>query len=1077
MVFSHKCIPLTVLLREEKQERKKDDCDDGQQFLELLSEISNSLRTGHTIGDDVSWTHRYGNLFTTKIRGRTLNHHSVETIICVLRERTYWYRRLKPNMRLMVKHLVRDNKLLQLKEILHVADGVICQLLVSYPEVLVGPIDNPYKVTDGIANSIISSALLNYQKILKEIKAFRKSFRKAAFEKRPYEIDNLRSMSWAVPIVKQYNETYHINSREKMFRVCTFAQARCTGLADKKMVESTINEFVDAVSHIRPFEPDDDMLKAIEEVTTRISFDAAGYSAHFRASMSTSACRESSKKKDGKFGHLRELLKRNELPVPEFPNPDTPGGMLGTPIWHKALRMAKARDENLLKVNVAGIRENGKCRVVTSGSFYKDALLQPFSHLTIEMAKALPELKQGFTAGRLGWEFIRLLDSNDPLRGDILFEDEVSGLSFDFKKATDAPSHAAGRAVMTPILQKIGLDDETIEALLFAWIGDQHLFRNKKLVGMAVNGIPMGNPLTKTMLSLVHPICSYYARIKVGRRITVIGTGNGDDGNQIAAGSERYEYFRHFLAGASMLGYDESQDDTFITDDWMTYCEEVFRIPVDRFHVVKNAVRVGDSRISPYLDHPRGRLVLDTKKDRQDFSSTPQGKYTLMGKDLEYVSKDATNGINFLFAVSSACQDICLGLSDRTEPVTLPRQIYGTGKPPSKWNVVSWFNAIVNSRKWARYCTVATMKELIGERPPHYTNLRGVMRDQPHFKNESVLEVLRIPEDDPIKKYRVIKQDDWEKFPAGVIDKLIMGGRLVRESKLSGQYLFHQRMCGILEERKDLFEVARTMTDEILEFHEDDILATIKKFRKKYYNRQWTLRSVMNEDLYWPNIVSIMADADPLKVNLDLKYLDRFGHRPRSDTPHERRLDELEAWFVDNLHEILEGRSASIPPRDILADDDLIMLEIDRTVELIILLISDDNKLGFRAGRQFLDKVIFQVSCRDWVFHSADATKFEKEIKSLVGKEPHIIIDTGSLETFLETTGATYSMGIPVADPLIRKWNEDVPKRKAPAQAEIYSRWRIRPEITAALLRDIIQVRSPRNAATYERIRSARVSE
>jgi hypothetical protein len=974
-------------------------------------------------------------------------------------------------MKLMIKHLVFNRKLLHLKEILHVADGVICQLIVSFPEILMtegGERGSAYSVTDQISNSIISSCLLNYSKTLKEIKDFRKTLRKAAFEKAELP-QRYRSMSWANSIVREYNKIAHKNSREKMFRVCTFAQARATGLSDKKMCEDTIQEFLDQVTTIRPFDPDDDMLKAIEDVTTDLVFDADGTSPHFRASMSTSACYESSKRVGGKFGHLRELVSLNVLPAPEFPVPGSEGGGIGTPLWHKALRMAKARDVNLLKVNVAGIRENGKCRVVTSGSFYKDVLLQPFSHLTIEMAKCVDSLKQSFKAARLGWEFIQGIDSNDPKRGDMLFEDLVSALSFDLEKATDAPPHASGRAVMGPVLRKIGLDEETTEALLFAWIGDKHLFRGKKEVGLAVNGIPMGDPLTKTNLSLAHPICMRYALYKLGRRIPTIGTGNGDDGIQIAAGPMRYDYFRYFLDGMAMLGYNESAKDTFITDDWMTYCEEVFRIPVDRFHTVNLGVRLKDSRISPYLDHPKGRIILDTKKDRTDYSSTPQGKYTMMGKEIEYVMKDSTTGINFLYSVSSACQDICLGLVDRREPVYLPRQIFGIGKTPVKWNTTSWFNALINSKRWPRFLTVTTMKELLGEREPFYTTLRGVSRDNFHFSDEVVVERLQIKEDDPIQQYRAIKKTDWEKFPTGVLDKLISGGRLVRQSKICGLYLFHKRMCGILEEEQDLFETAEQMTSEVIDYPEEEVLETVKRFANKYSCSPWLLRARMEEDLYFPNLLDILAKADPLRVDLDLNYLSRFKRRPKSDSPHERAMDNLETWFYDNVHEILEGRSVTIPPREQLADDDLICLEISNNSWQVVLIVTDDIKLVRRAANQFPEKVILQIGCRPWVFFSADATVFASHIQGMLSVEPEIIIDHGSLDTFMARTGATYSMGIPVDDPLIREWSGDVPRRVNIGTM----RYKPRPHLTRSVVADVINMVTPPTNLSAIRLRNA----
>jgi hypothetical protein len=344
------------------------------------------------------------------------------------------------------------------------------------------------------------------------------------------------------------------------------------------------------------------------------------------------------------------------------------------------------------------------------------------------------------------------------------------------------------------------------------------------------------------------------------------------------------------------------------------------------------------------------------------------------------------------------------------------------------------------------------------------------MREQPHFNGESVLEVLRIPETDPIKQYRVVKADDWDKFPAGVLDKLIVGGGLVRESKLSGQYLFHKRMSGLDVGQVDLFEVAKTMTKEIEEFDEPTILKVVTEFSRMYRNRPWTLRQVMCEDLYFPEIVAIMAKADPLRVDLDYPYLQRFRRRPKPDSPYTRSVAELETWFMNNYEDILQGREYELPPRAILADDDIICLEAERVPDKVILIVTDDRKMAKRCALANLDKLILRCPCRDWVFHSADATRFEDEIAKMVRYRPKILIDFGSLDTFMNVTGATYSYGIPHTDPLIREWSGDVPRRTPLKQAEIYKKFRIRPPITRELVSDIIEVMTHRHSQAFARL-------
>jgi hypothetical protein len=353
------------------------------------------------------------------------------------------------------------------------------------------------------------------------------------------------------------------------------------------------------------------------------------------------------------------------------------------------------------------------------------------------------------------------------------------------------------------------------------------------------------------------------------------------------------------------------------------------------------------------------------------------------------------------------------------------------------------------------------MKELLGDTKQLLTELRGVIRDQPHFSGEGVVEVLSIPEDDPLKRFRILKKSDWEKFPPGVIEKLTNGNRLVRESKLSAYYLFHRRMTGILEERTDLFEVARSLSTETAPFPPEVEEDVIRRFVKYFGEKPWLLRKEMSEDLYPQKIIKIMADADPLRVDMELGYLKRFTSRPRSDTPYKRSLDELENWFDNNYEDILQGvRPEEPPPQAIISDDEVIIDIIVHGKFQSYMIVTDDVRMARKAARESPEKLVMRVPCRDWVHQSAPADEYRRVLSDTLGSDFEILIDQGSLDTFNDSTGATYSMGVPVVDPLIREWSGDVPRRPPAQQSEIYSRFRSRPKITKDLLFDTISVMS-----------------
>ncbi|QJT93759.1 RNA-dependent RNA polymerase [Erysiphe necator associated narnavirus 27] len=1081
MVFQHCCIPLNVKLRGVTQPGRKLNSD--KEFTELLEGIRLSLVEGKAPSDAFVWDYEYENMFTSRPGGRPLHKHRSDIIVDILAKRTYWYKRLASYNKLLVKTLVKSNKLLHLKEILHVADGFICQLLVSFPEVILNESVKPYDYTDLVSNSIISNCLQNYALVLKTLKKFKKLFRKQAFLRERFEWDGkYRQFSWLKPIVDFYNKNLaSSNSRAKMFRVIAFTQSRSTGLADKKMMDETIQEFLDAVTVKKEFKPDSLLLETIEEVTTELVNNAMGVSANFRTSMSTSACKENSKKKEGKFGHLKKRIRENTFPAPPSFSPFNEGGEIGTPLWREAFERAERGDEDLWKVNVAAIRENGKCRIVTSGSFYKDALLQPFSHLTIEMAKCNETLAESFQAARLGYQFVLGIDSLDAKRGEIIFEDELSAQCFDFEKATDRPTHESGRALMGPLLLKTGLTEHQVKVILDVWVGDKILYSGKKVIGKMVNGIPMGDPLTKTNLSLVHVVSSRYAKKKLGKRIVTLGTGNGDDGVQIAAGPLRFEYFKHFLHCAAMLGYEKSEDDTFITEDWMVYCEEVFRIPIDRFHTVRNANRLKDQSISPYLDVPKGRLIVDTKKDRADFSSDPKGKYTLMGKDLEYVKKDGGEGINFLFAVSSACQDICLGLKDRREPVFLPRQIFGIGKMVPMWNHVAWTNAIMSQKPWCRNVCLRVIREYLGVVKPILSEFRGVMSSQPHFDKESSVEIMKIPEDSPLNAFKVVQRDDWDKFPLGSLEKLAYSGKLVRETEISKHYLFQTRLASLEQDQNaDLFETIRTMSIELKEYTREETLLWTRKFCDIFENAPWRLKYIKREDLFDSSVIQLLAKTNPLRVDLGESYTypARFCKPPKPDTPYQRDVENLMVWFNDNYEDILAGNSYELPPTNIIEDDPILLLKAEASESDMVILVSDDWKLARLMANKVVAKLIGQISIRNWLAYSASEETFQNLLREVLPNvSVEFLVDQGSIETFLDNhpyTGDGKDLlrllddSIVLPDQLKRTWTEDL-HRTPIVPNPYYGKKTIRPVLRKENLFSVVKLATNRGLPSWKR--------
>nr|WPR16647.1 MAG: RNA-dependent RNA polymerase [Streptophyte associated narna-like virus 16] len=1036
MVFPHQCLPLTANLREAIDRQVEVEGEYQEDLFKVLAgTLSRAINYG-VAEKELSFDYHYKSLWTPyREAKRRINfaHCSQDQSRLILKQRTHWYRRLGKGAKCHIDTLLlTKHGKLKLKEYLHTADGMLCSLLLGFPELFER---DGYKLSDRILNSIITSCCLNYTKVVKDFKKIRKQVKWAMYSKLEYKVDYnfFRSYSFLSEPLQILNSMRDRSSKSKMAKVTAFCQTRATGLASKEMCKETVDEFIANVTVVKEYTPNETLCRAVDEVTSFLAEKLNyGITPEFKISASTTACRENPARKEGKFGFLREIINSEGIQIPTSLY-DSPGGQIGNPLYEIAEEMADGQ-KSILDVNVAAVRENGKSRVITSGSFWKETLLQPYSHLTINVIKNLPELADSLQAGRLGWKFISGIDNRDADRGWILFEEKAYVLSFDWEKATDNPTHKMGRHVMGALLDKLGVPKIDSERILSVWLGHKQLYQNGAHIGTLINGIPMGDPLTKTCLSLAHPISNVYARMMTGSRS--VGAGNGDDGIDL---TPSLEFCDRKLECAEMLGYRSSPDDTFVTEDWGTYCEEVFHMPVSRFNTCATGVRLKNTSVLPYLDFPKIRVMIDTQKDRQDFSSDPRGKATLLGHDQEYVM-NSKGPEETIFAVASAIQDVNLGLIDRPEPIYMPRQCVGIGKPPPYWSVDSWCNIINNSRHWHRKYYLRSMFEYLSG-VQGLTAFRGILKESRHFEKEALVEILEIPEDDPLKQHVLIRRDQHMLFPEGVINKLITLNYLIPESKIAKYYLFEKRLQSLRQDHKelDVFESVR-MYMTTLEIPETlPVRQLVTNFVQTFKNTPYSLKFNRTENLYDWTTLKRVREGDPLVVTSkgQMPVLKKFFKQIKPDSPYKRAGLELYDWFSDNWFNVLNEREYDPPPVAIIADDPVMIHTVYNGGADIFYFVTDDKKLVNLARNKVPSAHIGHISLRSWLLLDGLESAFEKESKiHFPGATTKIVVDQGSFETFLMTFDITAEFqGIP--------WNCDIKKENVRKQSDIYDTYLI----------------------------------
>jgi hypothetical protein len=1041
VVLSQSILPLTSNLKNSKEPTGKWE-DHRESFATLCRILTDAVRKGEST-EDITWNYEYSSLWSPRLRtrGHKVNiwKCSKETFVGLLRERTYWYSRLSRQCRDRVKALSRDSRgRRRIKDMLDTADGVQISLLMAFPELYAR---EGYALSDRISNSVISNCLFNYDKLLTDLKLVRKTVKFCMLSKikvsEKLNPDSIRHLSFMMLPIRIFNEYAGRSSKEKMFRVACFTQTRACGLAGKGMIKDSINEFLEGVREEKKFEPNALLRRCVGDVCRKLANEQfLGRNAEFKISMSTSACWEMRRRDEGKFGFLKELVGNTGLVIP--PLSEGIPGTLGNWIWDKAARLVEdpVTRKDVLKANVVAVRENGKARVVLSGSFWKDAALQPFSHITIHLIKRFQNLRSGLQAGRLGWRYIEKIqhEAGDVDGTNWIFESKVYMYTTDWKRATDGPSQDAA-GVTLELLQHCGLDARTIEIIRLYWCSPKEIYHRGKHVGTLRRGIPMGDPLTKTNLSLAHPICDLYARRKTASLSKE--EGNGDDTVAIC---DDPEYARAHLEAAQMLGYDPSPLDDVVTEDWGTYCEEWFHIPVSHVNTCKWATRFKNSKLLPYLDVPKIRTMIATAKDREDFSSDPKGKVTLLGHDEEYFNRMDPGPYKTIYSVAGALQDVSLATIDQDVPLFLPRQINGIGRPPSGWDTESWMNIIKRSRPWIGKYYLTVMDD-INEGTMRLSGYRGALKSSNHFQKEMMVEMYEIPKDDPIRNYIVVRSDDWKSYPEGVLLKLVTLGYLIPENKIAKYYLFQERLEQLEQSlpKADLFEVvkAKMVNYPDIPVDSEEAREIVESFSEEYMSQPYRLNIGKEENLYAAQAIERLAEGDPLRVQHEFPLIQKFKKRERPDTLYEAHGLELYQWFMGAYQSKKRGRPYDPPPTDIVEDDPVIVQTIFEGGADIFIIATDDVKLYRLCLNKHPDTWVFRISVTDYLRTNTycvnEGLDYDEEMSRVFSNlyghlDVSVLVDKGSVEAYthkyqppLTDTGLYWeTVGIP--------WRKDIKK-------------------------------------------------
>lgn len=1081
MVFlPHSCIPLAVNARPSGRATTRGNADveeskikalEFSRALRYLDEVINHDRPSSSF-ENWSADYKFENLWSKRIDLGNTRKHNSDAAQWILRFRTYWYKRLKPyNQHLVNKLLVTSQGRLKLKEILHYSDACVSGMILGFPELLVH--GDPYKVTDAWHNQIISNLLQDYFGFEVTLKQIRKYIRNCGFRKIPIDLPGFlgpgksRKFGFLQKPVKILNRLIGSNSRQKMFKLMCISQTRAAGLASAKLCEKSLNDFIAETSEVRPFEPNQELLTAIKEVAEfTLHGEKIGSFHNAKVSMSTSACVEVSKAKGGKFGYLRGYLKEIGFPpeklvlipklsqtsqgfeIEEFDEildqDEDPETSLGTYIWDEAYFRSVVSPQEVKRYNLCAIREPGKARVVTSGSFWKDALLQPFSHLTIELLKNNAIITDSFQASRHGWRFLERMEEDEDLTASIRRgRREYVGYCSDWEKATDAPPFSSARATMQPLLKECGFSDSIIEVILDIWVSEKivKIRGLKDHLHTVRNGVMMGDPLTKSNLCMAHAVAERYAKSKCraeGITPTIgVAAGNGDDLVNINTNRNFHIYYEE---AAIMLGYKPSRLDTFESTDWLFYCEEVFCIPQHGLHRVRAAQKFRNFDLLPYLDYPRMRLLVDVQKDREDFSSSTIGKFTLLGREISWIP---SNTVQYQYYQLASCiQDVGLDCHNCPES-HLPSRLFGLGKEVIGGTLESFKNYLNHTPVWFK----RFLKEIIHEWTSgewYFLNYRGcIVLGQKHFDKESIVETYTVPEDHPIRDFIMIERDSLMRFPSGIIERLVSSGHLTYESGIHKYFLFNERLRLLSSEISSNHNLFQRIKVEVTKLPERSIPDNvIFDFLSTWRTSPFMMKKFIYEDVYDLEAVRELLKSDPLMVHdfagLVPPIFSRMTEARESTTEVGQHSLRLYQW----LREVIDINDMGVPierheliavgaehaylgqPTSLVEDDPVIVRDICYASSLVVALVSDDLKLYNLCRHKAYDRIIVRIPCADWVAIASDPIEryrifWERQSPTTV------FVDSGSILGYSEKTSRPENKNLDVT--FTYNWTAPIP--------------------------------------------------
>ncbi|APG77086.1 RNA-dependent RNA polymerase [Beihai narna-like virus 23] len=583
----------------------------------------------------------------------------------------------------------------------YTVDGLVLPLLLTHPDP-----DSQMETIDRLIKFGFENCANNYSHFISRMKRLKKLLRKEFAEG-----TDLTSGQLFVDL-STYRKVFYryldltLSERSATECVMAWTQARAAGLADRRMIEKSLEKAEKTLStprrvylrgrwreihaHYQGFIPvlEPEVPRGpLLDVVRRVANKVRGETAHI--STGPHACLEIKQAFGGQAAGIAYLCKRDVLTVSYDP-------VTLERTFHPARPCASAQDllswaisraldapVHTRMVRIVAVSEPSKARTVTVGALayqiilgvvskiFQPALASGISRTGLEGTRNLYEaLNNDFDPSNGLWGPLRDMDRTGKF--------PVFALTSDLEEATDYGDLAVARQILQALLMRcrdipgfpLGLAVLAKSLFLSSRIiirpgyghGLVHWFRKR-------NGWLMGDRMTKVVLTLAHEIGILSAGIQFARIC-------GDDVFALSKAPAQLQRYHKVMTD---LGFKISEDDHFISRRILFYCEEVSLVPQD----AKDLPSVCNRRSEPscYVDYPRIRLLLPIKVETNALSYTDTGRFHLLGKEMRWVFQNSSQQAD-PFIRASLLQHIAIAMPRDILSPFLPQELAGDGAFP-----------------------------------------------------------------------------------------------------------------------------------------------------------------------------------------------------------------------------------------------------------------------------------------------------------------------------------------------------------------------------------------------------------